>query len=56
MSTNEITEEGAPTYLGRGTPAAGVIVTEFNNVSVESTDYRPVWLNLWPTTSLSRAR
>ena len=47
MSINikENAQEGTPTYLGKGAPASGLIVTEFNNVSVESTDYRPVWLN-----------
>ena len=47
MSSNikVITQEGTPTYLGNGAPASGLIVTEFNNVSVESTDYHPVWLN-----------
>jgi hypothetical protein len=47
MSTNrnEVTEEGAPTYLGKGTPVPGLIVTEFNSVSVDSTEYRPVWLS-----------
>jgi hypothetical protein len=47
MSTNDkgITEEGTPTYLGKSTRTLGLIVTEFNNVRVQSADYRPVWLD-----------
>jgi hypothetical protein len=47
MSTNskDVANEGTPTYLRRGDAARGRTVTEFNNVSVDSIDYRPVWLD-----------
>jgi hypothetical protein len=42
MSTkgNALTEAGTPTY-----------VTRFDGVRVPATDYHPVWLDSWPTTS-----
>jgi hypothetical protein len=43
--SNDTAEEGRPTYLGSGTPSVGLMVTQFNNVRVDSADYRPVWLN-----------
>ncbi len=43
--SEEVIEAVKPTYLGRGGPTRGRIVTDFNNVSVDSTDYRPVWLD-----------
>jgi hypothetical protein len=44
IKSQDPAEGGTPTYLEKHDPARGRSVTQFNNVSVDSTDYRPVWL------------